>query len=71
MSYHPIHDHMYWENGKLVEAVPANEIEQQLRRSLIAKRELGTEPEQAENKLYEHQLRVGSTAAYFTYERII
>lgn len=40
-------------------------------RRLIAERELGT-PEQiqeAERQLYEYQLKVGSVAMYYTYER--
>jgi len=48
-----------------------DDIEKQLMRSLIAIREL--KPDQipeAENRLYEYQLKIGSPAVYFTYERL-
>lgn len=46
-------------------------IEQELRRRLIAVREIHpTAVEQAQNQLYEYQLKIGSPAVYFTYERL-
>lgn len=46
-------------------------IEQELRRRLIAVREIHpTQASEAENRLYEYQLKIGSPAVYFTYERL-
>jgi len=46
-------------------------LEQELRRRLIVVRELNPSAvEQAENRLYEYQLKIGSPAVYFTYERL-
>ena len=46
-------------------------VEQELRRRLIAVRELRpTQALEAENRLYEYQLKIGSPAVYFTYERL-
>lgn len=50
-----------------------NEIEADLMRSLIAKRELHPNSDQIhaiERKLYEYQLKIGSPAVYFSYERM-
>lgn len=47
-----------------------DETEHNLMRELIAARSV--QPERtsgAENRLYEYQLKIGSAAAYFTYER--
>lgn len=47
-----------------------NEIEHQLKRQLIAKREIHPDQiQQAEQRLYEYQVKIGSPAMYFTYER--
>ena len=46
-------------------------LEQELKRRLIAVRELNPSAvEQAQNQLYEYQLKIGSPAVYFTYERM-
>ena len=46
-------------------------IEQELRRRLIAVREIRPSAvEEAQNQLYEYQLKIGSPAVYFTYERL-
>ena len=46
-------------------------VEQELRRRLITVRELRPEAvETAENQLYEYQLKIGSPAVYFSYERL-
>ncbi len=46
-------------------------LEQELRRRLITVRELNPNAvEQAENQLYEYQLKIGSPAVYWTYERL-
>ncbi len=46
-------------------------LEQELRRRLITVRELRPEAvETAQNRLYEYQLKIGSPAVYFTYERL-
>ena len=46
-------------------------IEQELRRRLITVRELRPEAiVEADRALYEYQLKIGSPAVYFTYERL-
>jgi len=46
-------------------------LEQQLRRRLITVRELNPGAvEQAENQLYQYQLKIGSPAVYYTFERM-
>jgi len=46
-------------------------LEQELRRRLITVRELRPEAiVEADRALYEYQLKIGSPAVYFTYERL-
>lgn len=46
-------------------------LEQELRRRLITVRELNQSAvQEAEMRLYEYQLKIGSPAVYFSYERL-
>ncbi len=46
-------------------------LEHDLMRRLVVVRELNQSAvQEAENRLYEYQLKIGSPAVYFTYERL-
>lgn len=47
-----------------------DETEAQLTRQLIAERLFEKDTARTEQRLYEHQLRIGSNAVYYTFEKL-